>query len=45
MLPHIHSRYIAGHTVWLRFSDEAEGEVELPNELHGLIFEPLRNIG
>ncbi|MFI4887388.1 MAG: DUF2442 domain-containing protein [Burkholderiales bacterium] len=45
MLPHIiDSRYIAGHTVWLRFSDGAEGEVDLSNELHGPIFEPLRNI-
>ncbi len=45
MLPHIiDSRYIAGHTVWLRFSDRAEGEVDLSNELHGPIFEPLRNI-
>jgi hypothetical protein len=37
-------RYVAGHTVWLRFSDGAEGEVDLSNELHGPIFEPLRNI-
>jgi hypothetical protein len=45
MLPHIiDSRYVAGHTVWLRFSDGAEGEVDLSNELHGPIFEPLRNI-
>jgi hypothetical protein len=45
MLPHIiDSRYVAGHTVWLRFSDGAEGEVDLSNKLHGPIFEPLRNI-
>jgi hypothetical protein len=45
MLLHIvDSRYVAGHTVWLRFSDGAEGEVDLSNELHGPIFEPLRNI-
>jgi len=45
MLPHItDSRYVAGHTVWLRFSDGAEGEVDLSNELYGPIFEPLRNI-
>jgi len=45
MLPHItDSRYVAGHTVWLRFSDGSEGEVDLSNELYGPIFEPLRNI-
>jgi hypothetical protein len=45
MLPHIvESRYVVGHTVWLRFSDGAEGEVDLSNELHGPVFEPLRDI-
>jgi hypothetical protein len=45
MLPHIiEARYITDHTVWLRFSDGAEGEVDLSNELHGPIFEPLRNV-
>lgn len=45
MLSHItDSRYIAGHRIWLRFSDGAEGEVDLSNELDGPIFEPLRNI-
>ena len=45
MLPHIiEGRYIAGHMVWLRFSDGAEGEVDLSNELHGPVFEPLRNV-
>ena len=44
MLTHvIEARYVAGHTVWLRFNDGAEGEVDLANELHGPIFEPLRN--
>jgi hypothetical protein len=45
MLPHIiEASYITEHTVWLRFSDGAEGEVDLSSELHGPIFEPLRNI-
>jgi len=44
MLPHIiEARYVAGYTVWLRFSDGAEGEVDLTNELYGPIFEPLKN--
>ena len=46
MLPHvIEARYVAGYTVWLRFSDGAEGEVDLSKELHGPIFEPLKDIG
>ena len=45
MLPHIiKGCYITGYTVWLRFSDGAEGEVDLSSELHGPIFEPLRDI-
>ena len=45
MMPHVvEGRYVAGHTVWLRFSDGAEGEVDLANELHGPVFEPLKNI-
>jgi hypothetical protein len=44
MLPHvIEARYVTGYTVWLRFSDGAEGEVDLSKELHGPIFEPLRD--
>jgi hypothetical protein len=45
MLSHIvEGRYISGYTVWLRFSDGAEGEVDLAKELHGPVFEPLKNI-
>jgi Protein of unknown function (DUF2442) len=45
MLPHIvEGRYVSGYTVWLRFSDGAEGEVDLAKELHGSVFEPLKNI-
>ncbi|MBK9607729.1 MAG: DUF2442 domain-containing protein [Betaproteobacteria bacterium] len=45
MLPHIiEASYISGYIVWLRFSDGAEGEVDLSSELHGPIFEPLRNV-
>ena len=46
MLTHvIDGRYVSGHTVWLKFSDGVEGEVDLAGELHGPIFEPLRDIG
>jgi hypothetical protein len=45
MLTHIiEGRYVSGHTVWLRFSDGAQGEVDLSNELHGPVFEPLQNV-
>lgn len=42
MLPRIvEARYVAGHTIWLRFADGAEGEVNLASELVGEVFEPL----
>jgi hypothetical protein len=45
MLPHvIEARYRSGYTIWLRFSDGAEGEVDLTKELHGPIFEALRDL-
>ena len=45
MLPRVvDGRYVSGYTVWLRFSDGVEGEIDLAAELHGPIFEPLRNI-
>ena len=37
------ARHAAGHTVWLRFSDGVEGEVDLSDELHGEVFEPLKD--
>ena len=44
MLSHVvEGRHIAGYTIWLRFSDGAEGEIDLTEVLHGPIFEPLKN--
>ena len=40
----IDARYIAGHRVWLRFTDGAAGEVDLSDELIGPIFEPLKSV-
>lgn len=37
------ARHISDFTLWLRFSDGVEGEIDLQAELHGAIFEPLRN--
>lgn len=45
MLPRlIEARHVAGHTVWLRFADGAEGEVDLSRALEGPIFEPLKQV-
>lgn len=45
MLPRlIEARYVAGHTVWLRFADGAEGEVDLSKALDGPVFEPLKDV-
>ena len=38
------AKYLDGHKVWLRFSDGKESEVDLQNELHGRVFEPLKEI-
>jgi uncharacterized protein DUF2442 len=45
MIPRVtEARYISGRTIWLRFNDGAEGEVDLSSEIHGEVFEPLRDI-
>ena len=36
-------RYLRAYILWLRFSDGAEGEVDLAQELTGEVFEPLRD--
>jgi hypothetical protein len=45
MLPRItNARYLADFRIWLQFSDGAQGEVDLGSELHGPIFESLRDV-
>jgi len=39
----IDARHVRDYVVWLRFSDGTEGEVDLRKELHGEVFEPLRD--
>jgi hypothetical protein len=39
----VEARYVRDFVLWLRFSDGTSGEVDLAGELHGPIFEPLRN--
>lgn len=44
MLPHITDvRYVGAFTVWLRFSDGSQGDLDLSQDLDGPMFEPLRN--
>jgi hypothetical protein len=45
MIPRIiEANYIKDYTLYLRFSDDSEGEVDFEQELEGEIFKPLRNI-
>ena len=39
------AKYIRDFVVWLRFSDGAEGEIDLWPELSGPVFDPLRDVG
>lgn len=39
----IEARYVKGYTIWIRFEDGTEGEIDLSSELDGPIFEPLRD--
>jgi hypothetical protein len=44
MLPRlVEVRYVRNHVLWIRFVDGCEGEVDLGRELHGEMFEPLRD--
>lgn len=36
-------RYAGGFRVWLRFSDDLSGELDLSSELWGPMFEPLQH--
>jgi hypothetical protein len=41
----VEARYVAGHTVWLRFRDGTSGEIDLSTTLRGPVFEALRDPG
>ena len=34
------TRYVGDYTVWVRFEDGTEGEIDLSEELHGPVLEP-----
>ena len=40
----IDAKYVERYTLYLRFSDGSEGEINFENELTGEIFEPLKDI-
>jgi len=39
----VEARYVRDFVIWLRWSDGSEGEVDLAGELHGRVFEPLKD--
>lgn len=39
----LEARYVRDYTIWLRFEDGTQGEVDLSAELYGPIFEPLKD--
>ena len=39
------AKNVRDYTVWLRFEDGSEGEVDLQSELWGPVFEPLKDLG
>jgi hypothetical protein len=46
VLPRItDARHIPDHTIWPRFADGIEREVDLSRELEGEVFEPLKDVG
>ncbi|MBI3530437.1 MAG: DUF2442 domain-containing protein [Betaproteobacteria bacterium] len=40
----IHARHMTGYVLRLKFSDGVEGDIDLGPELHGTMFEPLRDM-
>ena len=40
----VEARYVGGYTIWLRFRDRSAGEIDLGPELHGEVFERLRDV-
>jgi hypothetical protein len=39
----VEARHVGGFIIWLRFRDGTTGEIDLNAELHGPMFEPLRD--
>jgi hypothetical protein len=44
MIDVVEARYLHDYTVWVKFEDGTAGEIDLRGELHGPLFEPLRDL-
>ena len=44
LLDVIDTKYLRDFTLWVKFEDGTEGEIDLSDELYGPIFEPLRDL-
>jgi hypothetical protein len=40
----LEARHVRNYTIWLKFSDGVEGQIDLENELYGSMFEPLKSL-
>jgi hypothetical protein len=40
----VDARYVQDYTIWVKFSDGSDGEVDLRAELWGPMFEPLKDL-
>jgi Protein of unknown function (DUF2442) len=40
----VEAKYLRDFTIWVRFEDGTEGEIDLSKELYGPVFEPLRDV-
>jgi len=43
-VPVVKANYVRDYTIWLRFKDGVEGEVDFSEDLSGPIFEPLHDV-
>jgi Protein of unknown function (DUF2442) len=39
----VEAHYVNQYTIWIRFEDGTQGEVDLSAELYGPVFEPLKD--
>jgi len=39
----VEAKYLQDYVIWVRFNDGTAGEIDLEEELHGEMFEPLRD--
>lgn len=40
----VEAKYVRDFIVWVKFEDGSAGEIDLSEELHGPVFEPLRDV-